>query len=1267
MDSQGNTYVADYYNRRIQKFDAQGTFESQFSDCKDGNFNPSVLAVNNTIHSLYAVTDQNVVDSCSPPAYPNYNVVQFDFNGTVIRRWVTCSPNGCPNTATSLTLDSHGIVYVSTYWAVCGGCSPNTELFKFSQNGVLLQRIDLTPTTASYSYVTALATQGGYLYADVSNPSYVRGGICTPTTLSNCRVHKLTLDGTPVDGFGNTTTTLYSGGMTVDANGNIYAGNDTGHNIMRIAANGIPTSTVGGFGQGHGRFFYPSQLALDGKGQFYVADSGNDRVQVFDESWSYVRSFGKTTLHQISNTLLPETSAGSGVYVLDQPPGLAGRLSELDPTGDLLFRIYLDSYITLSAPESIAVNSVNGTIYVAYVIAASYCHFEQIQSIQPNPVTLLSNTRMGYCGQGPPSIAIDKDGFVYGWADSDGLVHKYDSQLRLITTWFPYPPDNNFYGGGIAVDSQGYVYLSNDYHNRLSVYDNSGIFQNSITPAGGAGDVMAIDKTDNILLPEISVANITMYHRASKNILTQLFSLNNTYQTIGIGVDNQGVLYAGERTSGAGGAVSPIYEYSTQAFDPPPTISFTQDATKTLTGVTVNLTITASDHDGTVTNIRVDWGDGTVHTLAGTATKDSHAYPMPGMFSIVVNATDETGQIGRASSTVTILDKPPIVTISGVTPNPAITAQTVRVDFVASDPDGTVTSIKVDWGDGSADLLAGTATSDTHSYTSIGSFKVNVTATDNDGSSGSDIRSLTVSPPFVPVVNVNSPSPNSADTGTKITITFVVTSSVTVASLTIDWGDGITDTPAVTTTTASHMYSSTGNAKSEIFTIKVTAANSAGPGSGTTIETVNDRSPIATITSLSPSPARVGLSVTTTFSATDPDGTVSGITVNWGDGTAADYLSGTATNDIHTYSAHGTFTVTITANDNSGSASTPATTSLTVQPAQAPAITINGLTPKPANTGDTVTLAFTVSSSTTITGITVNWGDGTNIENLQASTTSDTHVFASTGGLKSRTFTVIVTATNNAGPNSVQASEAVNDRRPVASFIQSVTTALTGSSINFDGSGSYDADGSVTTYSWDFADGTPTALGARVAHSFSKPGTYTISLVVTDDSGNTATRTGVVTISLPLAQVRCGENDTCTVLSNSTISNADADRSKITLTATGNKGTIGFANVTVPRAAVPNINRLRVIVDGARLPSSALTITMNATDYFVYFTFAFHSPVSIEVDYNPPPETILGLDPSVFYSTLVGLLMIAVFVAGIGFYRKRRVRNINSQALTSPA
>ena len=60
------------------------------------------------------------------------------------------------------------------------------------------------------------------------------------------------------------------------------------------------------------------------------------------------------------------------------------------------------------------------------------------------------------------------------------------------------------------------------------------------------------------------------------------------------------------------------------------------------------------------------------------------------------------------------------------------------------------------------------------------------------------------------------------------------------------------------------------------------------------------------------------------------------------------------------------------------------------------------------------------------------------------------------------------------------------------------TIAQIGDSLSFSASGSSDLDDNIDSYAWDFGDG-ETGSGESVSHSYSNPGRYIVSLVVTDE------------------------------------------------------------------------------------------------------------------------------------------------------------------------
>jgi|GEM_PF-1686526 len=94
----------------------------------------------------------------------------------------------------------------------------------------------------------------------------------------------------------------------------------------------------------------------------------------------------------------------------------------------------------------------------------------------------------------------------------------------------------------------------------------------------------------------------------------------------------------------------------------------------------------------------------------------------------------------------------------------------------------------------------------------------------------------------------------------------------------------------------------------------------------------------------------------------------------------------------------------------------------------------------------------------------------------------------------------------------------VTNTPPVASFTATPDNGLAPLLVAFDGSASNDPDGTITTYEWDFGDGS-TATGVTASHSYPYVGTYTATLTVTDDKNATGTTSLpiIVTTKPPLA------------------------------------------------------------------------------------------------------------------------------------------------------
>jgi len=75
-------------------------------------------------------------------------------------------------------------------------------------------------------------------------------------------------------------------------------------------------------------------------------------------------------------------------------------------------------------------------------------------------------------------------------------------------------------------------------------------------------------------------------------------------------------------------------------------------------------------------------------------------------------------------------------------------------------------------------------------------------------------------------------------------------------------------------------------------------------------------------------------------------------------------------------------------------------------------------------------------------------------------------------------------------------------RETTANFTYSPKNPTTADNISFNASSSYDPDGNIASYEWDFGDGN-TSSGEIVTYRYTTAGTYIVNLTVTDDDGAT--------------------------------------------------------------------------------------------------------------------------------------------------------------------
>jgi PKD repeat protein len=159
----------------------------------------------------------------------------------------------------------------------------------------------------------------------------------------------------------------------------------------------------------------------------------------------------------------------------------------------------------------------------------------------------------------------------------------------------------------------------------------------------------------------------------------------------------------------------------------------------------------------------------------------------------------------------------------------------------------------------------------------------------------------------------------------------------------------------------------------------------------------------------------------------------------------------------------------------------------------------------PAAKADTT---FDASASSDSDGVVVgyawNFGDG-----ATASGKVVTHQFQAQG-----TYTVSLTVTDDRGytGTTTQAVSVTQSGNPTAEFVFSPSSPKVQDDIIFNASASKAAVGrKIVSYDWDFGTGR-TGSGITVTKQYGTPATYVVTLVVTDDVGNTGSVSKSVTV-----------------------------------------------------------------------------------------------------------------------------------------------------------